>query len=227
MASEYLKWKYRDVRQREKHEYTPEEKRRNWWHYNKWFVIGGVIGAILLTDLVLTMLGLRTRHPDVQIAFLTEYEVSPSAVKTLQDSLAAYADDYNGDKKVIVEVRQFVMPDNPSEEQSQIEYASQIALLGDLEECGSFLFMIRDPDAFQNSYEVLCYPDGTLPPAGTAGSDLAVAADTLKAFASEEINLPLREYLKEYYIARRGFWTDKTCANYEGCAEFFAKIIQP
>lgn len=227
MASEYLKWKYRDVEHREKPEYTPEEKRKNWWHYNKWFVIGGIIGAILLADLVLTMLGLRTRHPDVQIAMLTEFEVSPSAVKTLQESLADYADDYNGDKKVIVEIRQFIMPDSPQEQQSQLAYASQISLMADLEECGTFLFLVKDPDSFQKNYEILCYPDGTLPPAGTAGSDLAVAADTLKAFASEEINLPLREYLKEYYIARRGFWTDKTCANYEGCKEFFAKIIQP
>lgn len=227
MASEYLKQKYRDVPQRKKKEYTPEEKRRNWWHYNKWFVIGGIIGAILLTDLVLTMLGLRTRHPDVQIAFLTEYEVSPSAVKTLQDSLAAYADDYNDDKKVIVEVRQFVMPDSPQEEQSQLAYASQIALLGDLEECASFLFLIKDPDSFQKSYEILCQPDGTLPPEGTPGRDCAIAAETLGAFSAGEINPLLREYLKEYYIARRGFWTDKTCANYEGCVEFFSKITEP
>jgi len=37
MASEYLKWKYKDVRPDIPKELTPAEKRSNWWHYHKWY----------------------------------------------------------------------------------------------------------------------------------------------------------------------------------------------
>ena len=40
MASEYWKWKFKDVRPEEKRELTPEEKRKNWWHYHRWHEIG-------------------------------------------------------------------------------------------------------------------------------------------------------------------------------------------
>ena len=226
MASEYLNYKYRDVGHREKREYTPREKRRNWWHYNKWYVIGSIVGAILLGNLILTMLGVGKEHPDVTIAFITDYQISEEAAGTLQNSLAAYADDYNGDGKVSVSLQQYVIPDGSSKETEQVAYAGRITLIGDLEECTSFLFLIRDPDSFQKTYEILCYPDGTLPPEGIAGSEFATAVNSLPAFTSDEINPSLREYLKDYYIARRGFWADKTSDNIEGNIEFFQKIIK-
>ena len=48
MASEYLKWKYRDVKPRETKELTPAEKRKNWWHYHKWHILTGVVLAAAL-----------------------------------------------------------------------------------------------------------------------------------------------------------------------------------
>lgn len=34
MASEYLKWKYRDVKPDQTVELTPRQKRANWWYYH-------------------------------------------------------------------------------------------------------------------------------------------------------------------------------------------------
>ncbi|MBQ7994236.1 MAG: hypothetical protein IJ252_14535 [Solobacterium sp.] len=227
MASEYLKWKYRDVQHRDKPEYTPEEKRKNWWYYNKWLVIGGIIGAILLIDLFRTMAGLKTEHPDVQIALLSEYTISEEALGTLETSLAEYADDYNNDGKVLVRVVPYFLPDSPEAEEAVYKaYASEITLVSDMEECSSFLFLTDDPDSFQEAFEVLCYPDGTLPEEGTAGSDCAIAVNSLEAFTANEIDPSLRDYLKNYFIARRGFWREKTSENPEGCMEFFSKITQ-
>ena len=52
MASEYLKWKYRDVKPRETKELTPAEKRKNWWHYHKWHILTGVVLAAALASLI-------------------------------------------------------------------------------------------------------------------------------------------------------------------------------
>ena len=46
MASEYLKWKYRDVKPDAPLVLTPKEKRANWWHYHKWTLLSGVVVAV-------------------------------------------------------------------------------------------------------------------------------------------------------------------------------------
>ena len=43
MASEYLKWKYRDVKPDEPIRLTRKEKALNWWHYHKWYVLLGIL----------------------------------------------------------------------------------------------------------------------------------------------------------------------------------------
>ena len=57
MASEYLKWKYRDVQRREAVVLTPAERRKNWWHYHKWHVVIGLALAVLAVYLVCQALG--------------------------------------------------------------------------------------------------------------------------------------------------------------------------
>lgn len=226
MASEYLKWKYRDVQHRETPEYTPEEKRKNWWYYNKWLVIGGIIGVLLLADLGATALGLKEKHPDCRIAFITETKYSDEAIAAFQDALEEYAEDYSKDKEVYIEVRQYVMPDNPTvEEQMYMAYASEITLVSDLESCDSFLIITKDPDVFQKSFEVLCYPDGTLPTDFSEGTSCAKAISSLSSFTNMDIAADLREYLNDCYIARRGFWTEKTCDNLEGSVSFYEALL--
>ncbi len=49
MASEYLKWKYRNVRPDAPVERTRKQRRQNWWHYHKWHVIlaaAAVVGVL-------------------------------------------------------------------------------------------------------------------------------------------------------------------------------------
>lgn len=227
MASEYYKWKFRDVKHREEREYTDKEKRQNWWYYNKWLVIGGIIGAFVLVDLFRTVTGMKTVRPDVRIAFVTESRLSEEDIDALENSLAKYAQDYNNDKKTLVEVRQFLMPGNPTaEEVMYAQYASEVTLISDMDQCDSFLFIMKDPDSFQKAFEVFAYPDGTLSSASTKGSECAFAIKDLKAFQTLEIDSSLKEFMNGYYIARRGFWTERTCENYEGCIEFFTAITR-
>ena len=58
MASEYLQWKYRDVKPDEKVQYTRKQKLLNWWRYHVWWVLGGVLLLIALGDILLGALGI-------------------------------------------------------------------------------------------------------------------------------------------------------------------------
>ncbi len=226
MASEYYKWKYRNEQHRETPEYTAEERRKNWWYYNKWNVIFGIIAAILLIDLFRTATGMKTEKPDCMIAFITERTLDQETIEQFENELAVYADDYNGDGKTLIKIRQYLMPENPTaEEQIYASYASEITLVSDIEECSSFLFIMKDPEAFQKAFAVLSYPDGSLPEETVSGLDCAAAWKDLPVFGKMDIDPELREILKDCYIGRRGFWTEKTTANAEQCAEFFHTLI--
>ena len=84
MASEYLQWKYRDVKPEEKPEYSPKEKRRNWLHYHKWWILLGVLLLIAPADILRGVLGLGIIRPDYQMAYVGSVPLSDETVSALQ-----------------------------------------------------------------------------------------------------------------------------------------------
>lgn len=68
MASEYLKWKYRDVKPEKAVELTKQQRRRNWWYYHKWHVLIG--GVLVLIAMDWAWSALTQVHPDYQIAYV-------------------------------------------------------------------------------------------------------------------------------------------------------------
>ena len=72
MASEYLKWKYRDVKREEQAELTPAEQRKNWWHYHKWHVATAVVLLGIGASLIAHALGFGQVRPDYQVAYVGE-----------------------------------------------------------------------------------------------------------------------------------------------------------
>ena len=64
MASEYLKWKYRDVKPREKKELTPAEKRKTWWYYHKWRLAAGIVLVLAGAGILRQVLGVGRVEPD-------------------------------------------------------------------------------------------------------------------------------------------------------------------
>ncbi|MCR5229989.1 MAG: hypothetical protein K6D03_07665 [Solobacterium sp.] len=227
MASEYLKWKYRDVKHREKRELTKEEKRRNWWAYNKYIVAGAVIAVILGADLIRTMAGFKTEPADIQIACATEKQLPEHAAEALSEAFSAYASDYDGNGKVNVQINLYSMSDDSStQEQMYYAYASQVTLVSDLETCGSYIFLLDDPETFQRMYEVLSHTDGTLPENGSDWKQSVYAWKDIPALSSMDFSawgLSQKDF-ENLYIARRGFWTEKTTANPEQCGLFWDTV---
>lgn len=105
MASEYLKWKYRDVQPDAPVERTKKQRRQNWWHYHKWHVGIGVLAAAIAGNLawhVLTQV-----HPDYQIAYVGTYPLSKEEAAAWEDRLSALGTDCSGDGRVVVQLNQY------------------------------------------------------------------------------------------------------------------------
>ncbi len=81
---------------------TPKSKWQNFWFYYKWWVIAGVC---LVAVIVIGMWQMLSRvEPDYPIALVTRDGVSEEAIENLEELLVPYAEDLNGDGKVVVEI---------------------------------------------------------------------------------------------------------------------------
>lgn len=151
MASEYLKWKYRDVRPDVPVELTKKQRRRNWWHYHKWHVGLGVIAIAIVGNLAWH--ALTQVHPDCQIAYVGAYPLSGEEAAAWEDCLSALGSDCNGDGRVVVRLNQY--PTGGSGGDLMYAAASNVKLMADLDACESYFFLLEDPEGFQAAYEVL------------------------------------------------------------------------
>lgn len=231
MASEYLKWKYRDVPPDTPSPLTGKEKRRNWWHYHKWHVVIGALLLAIAVDIGKDALGIGKLAPDYQAAYVGSSFLPEDTVAALEASLAALGEDCNGDGQVVVRLHQYVEADAAQDvDNAYYTYASEVTLLADLEDCDSYFFLLEEPDGFQADYQVLSLLDGSLPE-GTAkdaaGCCLrwtdcpALRGLPLGGYsyevAGQAVHGDSQELLSRLYLARRGFWGDRTADNMEGC----------
>lgn len=234
MASEYLKWKYRDEKPEEKRALTPKEKRRNWWHYHKWHVAAGVVLAGAGVSLVWNALGAGRIKPDYQIAYVGENALPGGAAAAIESAFASLGEDLDGDGRVAVRLNQYPA----SGADPGLAAAGQTALMGDLLECESYFFLLEDPEWFQVKYHSLCRLDGSLPEKddcsaeGTylSWSDCPVLAGkepgTCSGQAPGGTVGGSDELVSHLYLARRGFLTEKTAPYPEGCGALWDRLTE-
>ena len=234
MASEYLKWKYRDEKREERRELTPEEKRKNWWHYHKWHVVTGVVLAGIGASLVCSALGVGQIKPDYQAAYVGENPLPGGTAAAIENAFASLGEDLNGDGRVTVRLNQYpASGGDPS-----MAAARQTTLMGDLLACESYFFLLEDPEKFQADYEVLeedrvpveggLYPaDGTyLPWAGCP----VLAEMELGSYSEQVLGRTVAgssdELVSGLYLAHRGFRTEKTALYPEGCGALWNRLTE-
>ena len=149
MASEYLKKKYRGVKPDAHRALTPAEKRKNWWHYHKWHV--GIAAVLLLIGVDWGYHAATQIHPDYQIAYVGAAPLPGGAAAAWESRLVALGADCSGDGRVTVRLHSYLSPG----EDAMAGYAASVKLLADLEACDSYFFLLEDPEAFQDGYEIL------------------------------------------------------------------------
>lgn len=235
MASEYLKWKYRDVKPREKKELTPAEKRKNWWHYHKWHVVIGLVLAGIGANLIWNALGVGQTRPDYQVAYVGEDALPDDTAAAIESAFASLGEDLNGDGKVTVLLNQYPL----SAGDPQTAMAVQVRLMGDLSEYESSFFLLDDPERFQQDYRSLSFLDGSLPEEGDysvegkylpwdqcpvlAGLDLGEYSYDL---LGTEVTGDSNELVSGLSLARRGVWNEKNTPHPEGCEALWAALTE-
>lgn len=188
MASEYLKWKYRDVKPEKTVELTKQQRRRNWWHYHKWHVLIG--GVLVLIAMDWAWSALTQVHPDYQIAYVGAAPLDQEDAAAWEARLSALGSDCNGDGNVVVQMNQYLTV----QEDTMYTAAANVKLLADLDARESYFFLLEDPEKFQADYEIL-----------------------------QEDWLPVENGL---YLARRGFWEDRTAEHMEECDALWERLVE-
>lgn len=138
---------------------TKKKKWENFWFYHKWHVI--IAAAVLLIVAMLVSDIVNQEHPDYEIGVLTHGSLPTGALATLEEELARFADDRNGDGTVLVRLMQYDFPDNGD---ANTIMASTTRLSGDLETGECVFYLVDDVEYFQQKFGFFAYNDGTRTP---------------------------------------------------------------
>lgn len=213
---------------------------RNWWDYHKWYVVCGIGLAMLLAYLIGNACGFLKTKPDLQVAYVGDSALPQDTVTALEQAFASLAWDFNGDGAVAVQVHQYVSnSQSPDGDGMLYAYASEVPLIGDINDCDSYFFIMDDPAQFQRAFHVLALPDGGCPQAldySTEGK--AWAWDQCLGFADVELGTyeetvlgePVhgdnRDLLEGMYVGRRCFYKDDAVDYEENCRKLWSKILK-
>lgn len=214
------------------------KKWKNWWYYYKWYVICGILLLGIMINLIGSALGLWTKTPDLQIAYIGKTMLPEDTVSSLEKAFASIASDFNNDGEILVRINQYVNGSpNADADTAYYEYASEISLISDISNCDSYFFLMDNPDLFQQEFQLLASFDGSCPEDGDysakdkviAWSDCSILSEAdLGTYSAiilgEQISGSNQELLSSLYIGRRCFFTDKITPHADKCSELWDTI---
>ena len=229
-----------DLAPRAEKQYTRKERWANWWDYNlKWVLLIGIAAAFVAYSFIGQYF--FTTKPDYNVAVVAPYYLPDDTVTALQEQLARYGEDLNGDGKTVVTLNVYTLDysagDTQTESDAYLTMAGTTKLSTDVAGGLSSVFLLYDPAGFQESTGSLRYLDGTLPEAGSdsdwwnmvyrwtdcpvlAGLDLGeYRADTTHAQGGDS-----QAYLADFYVGMRGAWNTGTEENLAGGEELWQAL---
>lgn len=186
MASEYIKWQLEQEEKDkasapaspEKKPLTGKEKASNWFYYNKWFLLVGLVLLIFAARLVFIMTH-PDPSPDYRIAYAGTKDLPDETAAALEKAFTEMGEDVNGDGRILVRISQYVVQawadeDTPEEAPASgsadpyADLAGAATLMADLQEGESIIFLMEDPEGLQERFAFLSYLDGSVPPEGAS-----------------------------------------------------------
>lgn len=214
-----------------------KKKWKNWWYYYKWYVICGVIMLGIVINVIGSHLGLWTKTPDLQIAYVGRTQLPADTISALERAFASLASDFNGDGEIIVKLNQYITNTEGAgtdPDAAYYEYASEISLIGDISDCESYFFLMDDPDQFQRDFQLLACPDGSCPGDTDYSTEdkviLWAACPLLAGMELGDYSSPVlgkeftgsnQELLSGLFIGRRCFFTAETTKYAERCSDLW------
>ena len=226
----------KDLTPRKKRAYTRKERWANWWDYNlKWVIILGIAAAFVGYCFIGQYF--LTTHADYNVAVVAPHYLPEATQTALQDALAAYGEDRNGDGKVVVKLNVYTMNFGSDDSDAYLDMAGTTKLSTDIQGALSSIFILYDPAGFQSTTGTLRYLDGSLPQSDAdndwwnmvyhwddcpvlAGLDLGeYRADTTHAQGGDS-----QAYLADFYVGMRGAWNTGTEENLAGGEELWQAL---
>ena len=135
---------------------TQEQKKRsraNWWYYN-WGIVA--VAAMVIVGVAYVAHGLLTTvDPDYTVAVVTAEALPDEAVQRLQTALADYAEDANGDGAVIVQVNNYTWSADAALTDMNGQMAGATQMNTDLANGESKIWILDDPEGFEQAYGAL------------------------------------------------------------------------
>ncbi|MCI8716565.1 MAG: hypothetical protein K1W19_16240 [Lachnospiraceae bacterium] len=213
---------------------------KNWWYYYKWYVIcGGVLFCISI-HLIGNAFGWFKKTPDIQIAYIGETRLPDDTVSALENAFAYLAGDYNHDGETLVQINQFIKGSPNDKDADIISYrqALTIALMGDINDCESYFFLMEKPEEVQKEFQVLAMPDGSCPDDTDFSSEdkvfqwkscgllseLELGNYTTTVLGQTESGSN-QELLSDLYLGRRCFYNKKQTKYADKCGQLW-NILQ-
>ena len=225
-----------DLAPRAEKQYTRKERWANWWDYNlKWVLLIGIAAAFVAYSFIGQYF--FTVHADYNVAVVAPHYLPEATQTALQDALAAYGEDRNGDGKVVVKLNVYTMNFGSDDSDAYLDMAGTTKLSTDIQGALSSIFILYDPAGFQQTTGTLRYLDGSLPQSDAdsdwwnmvyrwtdcpvlAGLDLGeYRADTTHAQGGDS-----QTYLADFYVGMRGAWNTGTEENLAGGEELWQAL---
>lgn len=205
---------------------------KNWWYYYKWYVLSGAALFLIICTLIGNALGLFTKSPDLQIAYVGSAVLPQDTINAIQETFCALAEDYNRDGEIMVQVNQYILnPETIDTETAHSGYASEITLMADISEGESYFYLLDEPQKFQQEYQLLATPDGGRPNQADYSTedkvflwkDCPPLADAemgsyTETVAGQTVTGSNQELLADLYFGRRCFYNDKVSNNMAECS---------
>ncbi len=210
--------------------YTKAEKAGNWWHYHKWQVVVVII-LLVVAAFIIKDTFFRAK-PDYQVAYVGLQNLPEDTGTALTEALESFCDDRNGDGQVLVQLNQYAVELESGAETTDAysQMAGITRLSADLSSSdGSYIFLLENPETFQEYTGALRYLDGTIPEDGESAKDwenmvyrwtdcpvlTGLDLGTYTGYTLvDDATGNNQDVLGELYIGCRGTWTEKAKEGY-------------
>ena len=222
-----------------KREYTKKERFANWLYYHKWSLAACAVVIWVAGSMLWNILGIGQVKPDYRVAYVGSRRIPENSVAVLENALAAFGEDLNGDGQVAVALTQHITADPTSTDNMMYGYAADMTVLADITEGQSTFFLLEDPVEFQLSFQILSHLDGSAP----AEDDFealdkvyrwadcpALAALELGTYEDKYLDLTetgsVQDLLANLYVGRRYFYIAEQDVHPEANARFWQALTE-
>ena len=148
---------------------TPQEKRKNWWDYHKFHALAALVAAVAVFGLFYSIFS--KVEPDYHIAVVTSYTMPDAGRSELARCFERFAEDRNGDGKVVVDVAtySFATTEATTADQLQRQQSEMARFSVDTGQNESMIFFFDEAEFsyLKGNFDgFFCYNDGTPMPSG-------------------------------------------------------------